>query len=42
VPLGAAVLGIGAVGSGLVLRRATETVADEELEPQMELELEAA
>ena len=42
VPLGAAVLGIAAVGSGLVFRRAAATVTDEELEPQMELELEAA
>jgi MFS family permease len=40
VPLGAAVFGIVAVGSGLLLRTAPATV--EEHEPQLELELEAA
>ena len=40
VPLGAAVFGIVAVGSGLLFRTAPATV--EEREPQLELELEAA
>jgi MFS family permease len=40
VPLGASVLGIAAVGSGLVFRRAPAVA--EELEPQLQLELEAA
>ena len=40
VPLGAAVFGIVAVGSGLLLRTAPATV--EEREPQLELEFEAA
>ncbi|HEY3612259.1 MAG TPA: MFS transporter [Gaiellales bacterium] len=42
VPLGASVLGIVAVGSGLVFRRQAVTAPEAELEPQMELELEAA
>jgi hypothetical protein len=40
VPLGASVLGIVAVGSGLLARRAPAVVA--EAEAQLELELEAA
>ena len=42
VPLGASLLGIAAVGSGILAGRAQAPAVADELQPQLELELEAA